>query len=51
MYKCQKCGMEFDLWSSAYCLVHRCSDGKNKPCQDTREDDEPNETFMINGLK
>jgi hypothetical protein len=35
MYKCKKCGMEFDLWSSAYLLVHVCEDGTFKPCQDT----------------
>ena len=34
MYKCKRCGMEFDLWSSAFILVHKCKDGKSNLCVD-----------------
>ena len=31
---CQWCGTEFNLWSSAYLLVHPCKDGKWNECKD-----------------
>jgi len=33
IYTCSECGTQFDLWSSAFCLVHPCKDGDYKICQ------------------
>lgn len=54
MFICEKCGMKFESWSSAYMLVHYCIDGWKNAYKKEYEEEKSeygSEVFKVNRRK